>query len=174
MTLMAPSKTYNIPGLACSFAIISSPKLRRRFKHAMAGIVPSVNLLGFAAALAAYKHGRPWLQELLNYLRINRNLVFDTINATGQLHMGPVEATYLAWIDTRAAGMDDPASFFESAGVGLSDGAFFGTPGFVRLNFGCPRSILETALERMQSALTKAVKQSGVDNQLKIKEKAAS
>ena len=64
-----------------------------------------------------------------------------------------VEATYLAWIDTRGTGLDDPAAFFEEAGVGLSDGALFGGPGFVRLNFGCPRRLLREALGRMRKAL---------------------
>ena len=63
------------------------------------------------------------------------------------------EATYLAWIDCRATGLTDPAKFFEDAGVGLSDGAPFGMPGFVRLNFGCPRSTLDEALRRMKTAL---------------------
>ncbi len=153
ITLMAPSKTYNVPGLGCSFAIISNPRLRARFKRAMAGIVPGVNLFGFAAAMAAYEHGGRWLSDLLDYLRGNRDLVYKSINGFENLHMGPVEATYLAWIDTRQAGLESPAAYFESAGVGLSDGAYFGTPGFVRLNFGCPRSTLIEALERMTAAL---------------------
>ena len=68
------------------------------------------------------------------------------------LRMSPVEATYLAWIDARQAGIDDPAAFFEAAGVGLSDGREFGCPGFVRLNFGCPRDRLAKALGRMEQA----------------------
>jgi len=67
----------------------------------------------------------------------------------------PVESTFLAWIDVRKTGLDDPAGFFEQAGVGLSDGSFFGQKGFVRLNFGCPRSVLEKGLERMATALKK-------------------
>lgn len=69
------------------------------------------------------------------------------------LSMGPIEATYLAWIDARAIGDEDPTAFFESAGVGLSDGVDFGSPGFVRLNFGCTRDLLEKALDRMNNAL---------------------
>lgn len=153
ITLMAPSKTYNIPGLGCSFAVISNPKLRNRFKRAMAGIVPSVNLFGFAATLAAYRYGNEWLKALLSYLRSNRDLVFREINGIAGLTMTQVEATYLAWIDTRSSGISSPGRFFESAGVGLSDGASFGAPGFVRLNFGCPRSILAEALDRIRHAM---------------------
>lgn len=153
ITLMAPSKTYNIPGLACSFAIISNPRLRRRFRHTMAGIVPMVNAMGFTAALAAYQYGWQWLEQLLVYLRDNRDLVSNTINQINGLHMGPVEATYLAWIDTRGRELKQPGAFFEQAGVGLSDGVAFGAPGFVRLNFGCPRQLLTKALSRIQNAL---------------------
>ncbi|HSH71229.1 MAG TPA: hypothetical protein VK997_15005, partial [Deferrisomatales bacterium] len=71
------------------------------------------------------------------------------------LRVGPVEATYLAWIDARELPVSDPVGFFEAAGVGLSDGKEFGAPGFVRLNFGCPRSLLEQALDRMTRAVGK-------------------
>lgn len=155
ITLMAPSKTYNIPGLACSFAVIPNDQLRRDFNAAKYGIVPEVNVLGYAAALAAYKNGGPWLTELLKYLRGNRDLVGDAIARMPGLQMDPVEATYLAWIDTRRTGIEDPVRFFEAAGVGLSDGKDFGTPGYVRLNFGCPRKVLADALQRMQIALEK-------------------
>jgi cystathionine beta-lyase len=63
------------------------------------------------------------------------------------------EATYLSWIDARESGLEDPSGFFEDAGVGLSDGAEFGSPGFLRLNFGCPRTTLDEALWRMESAV---------------------
>lgn len=153
ITLMAPSKTYNIPGLGCSFAIISNDDVRRRFVAAMAGIVPHVNVLGLAAAQAAYTHGDAWLKELLDYLRSNRNLVFGSINAIPGMHMEAGEATYLAWIDTRQHHIEKPGRFFEENGVGLSDGSEFAGPGFVRMNFGCSRLLLEEALERIRLAL---------------------
>ncbi len=160
ITLMAPSKTFNIPGLGCSYAVISHRPLRKRFRQAMAGIVPPVNLLGFTAALAAYRDSSAWHVVLLNYLRQNSLLVEETISGLPGLSMHSVEATYLAWIDTRPTGLKDPAAFFEDAGVGLSDGKYFGVPGFVRLNFGCPRSILQEALRRMAKAMeTLAIKQ---------------
>ncbi len=153
ITLMAPSKTYNIAGLGCSMAIIPDTALRKRFKTAMTGIVPDVNLLAFTAATAAYRHGEPWRQALLAYLRGNRETVTQAIAAIPGLSMKPVEATYLAWIDTRDAGIENPAAFFKKAGVGLNNGADFGGPGFVRLNFGCPRAALETGLHRMARAM---------------------
>ena len=153
ITLMAPSKTWNIPALYCAFAIIPDRALRQRFRHAMRGIVPHPNLLGMVATEAAYRDGAPWRTALLDYLRGNRDLVMDAVAALPGLATTRPEATYLAWIDCRDAGLDEPARFFERAGVGLSDGAPFGMPDFVRLNFGCPRVLLGEALQRMRHAL---------------------
>ncbi len=153
ITLMAPSKTYNIPGLGCSFAVISDPQLRSSFKAAAGRIVPHVNLLGFTATEAAYRHGEPWRQSLLSYLRGNRYLVTEAIRDTAGLSAAHVEATYLAWIDTRETGITDPGKFFEGFGIGLSNGADFDAPGFVRLNFGCRRKLLVEALRRMKVAV---------------------
>ncbi|MGA7826931.1 MAG: PatB family C-S lyase [Geobacteraceae bacterium] len=152
ITLLAPSKTFNSPGLGCAFAVIPDPGLRGRFRQAMAGIVPSVNTLGFTAALAAYRDCADWHRELLDYLRGNRDLVHRTINGIKGLSTHHLEATYLAWIDTRKSGLHNPTAFFEQAGVGLSRGSDFGDPGFVRLNFGCPRPLLQKALDRMTAA----------------------
>ncbi len=153
ITLRAPSKTFNIPGLGCSYAVIPDPQLRAAFKRAMAGIVPHVNVLGFTAALAAYRHGHDWHAALLAYLRSNRDLLEAAIGRMPGLSIAHVEATYLAWIDARQAGFEEPAKAFEAGGVGLSDGAAFGAPGFVRLNFGCPRPLLLEAIERMAKAM---------------------
>ena len=154
ITLNAPSKTFNIPGLGCSFAVISEQQLRRNFSKVMAGIVPHVNLLGYAATQAAYQQGESWRCQLIDYLRGNRDLVLREVAGMPGLLATPVEATYLAWIDVRQTGLEQPAQFFEDAGVGLSDGAAFGLPGFVRLNFGCRRELLAEALQRMQKALS--------------------
>jgi cysteine-S-conjugate beta-lyase len=155
ITLMAPSKTFNVPGLGCAFAIIPDSGLRRDFRRAMNGIVPHVNVLGLAACEAAFRHGGPWLHALIEYLRANRDRVMRAVAEMPGLAMAPVEATYLAWIET--TGIDRPARFFEDGGVGLSDGRDFGLGDdyrrFVRLNFGCPRATLERALERMAQAL---------------------
>lgn len=158
ITLMAPSKTWNIPALYCAFAIIPDAALRRRYRAAMRGIVPQVNVLGMVATEAAYRDGGPWRSALLAYLRGNRACVMEAVAAMPGLASTSPQATYLAWIDCRemlaARGLDSAADFFEQAGVGLSDGAAFGAPGFVRLNFGCPRALLERALGRMQAALS--------------------
>ncbi len=154
ITLMAPSKTYNIPGLGCSFAIIPNPLLRGQLLKEKRGIIPDVNMLGYTACLAAYRDGQSWLHELRDYLRGNRDLVMSWITAEmPELSLYHGEATYLAWIDVRPCGIDDPVKFFEQFGVGLSDGRYFGWPGFVRLNFACPRSVLQEGLRRMEQAM---------------------
>ena len=152
ITLMAPSKTFNVPGLGCAFAIIPDAALRRRFTAAMHGIVPHVNLLGFTACEAAYRHGGDWHRQLLAYLRHNRDILENAVNALPGIKMTHVEATYLAWLDVRALGLADPLAHFEAHGLGLSDGRDFGAPGWLRLNFGCTHSTLELALTRLRDA----------------------
>jgi len=155
ITLMAPSKTYNIPGLYGSFAVISNPDIRKRFCRAMQGIVPRINVLAAAAAEAAFCMAPDWHQELIAYLRQNRQRVMDAVDAMPGLSMTCPEATYLAWIDIRSLGLDDPIRFFEEAGVGLSDGREFGWNGYLRLNFGCPRKTLDEGLSRMVDGIAK-------------------
>lgn len=155
VTLLAPSKTYNLPGLSCAFAVIPDPALRQRFRAAMAGIVPHVNLFGWVAAEAAYRHAEPWRRALLDTLRANRDAVEKAARAWG-VTLPHVEATYLAWLDFRPwlgqmSGLT-PAKFFLTRGVGLMDGAPFGAPGFARLNFATQRDLLATALTRMTCA----------------------
>lgn len=156
ITLMAPSKTFNIPGLGCAFAVIPDPGLRRRFLRAMDGIVPHANVLGLAACEAAYRDCTDWHRELIAYLIGNRDLVRAAVDTVSKVKMNHIEATYLAWIDVRGLGLAQPAAHFEAHGLGLSDGADFGAPGWLRLNFGCPRSTLEAALERFLKACSAA------------------
>ncbi len=155
ITLMSPSKTFNLPGLGLAFAVIPDADLRRRFKGAKAGIVPGVNALAYVAALAAYRDGSEWHKALISYLKLNRDEVEASISNIPGLSMSHVEATYLAWIDTSNTGLDDPVAFFEQDGVGLACGRPFGGPGFVRLGFGCPRKTLIEALDRIRKALVK-------------------
>lgn len=158
ITLMAPSKAFNIAGLGCAFAIIPDASLRRDFRRAMDGIVPHVNILGLVACEAALRHGGAWRKAVIEYLRGNRDRVAQAVGEMAGLSMVPVEATYLAWIET--SGIESPPRFFEQGGVGLSDGRDFGLGEdyrrFVRLNFGCPRTTLDQVLDRMQQSLSKA------------------
>lgn len=149
ITLMAASKTFNLPGLGCAFAVVPNPELGARLTRAAAGIVPRVNAMGFAATLAAYRDSADWQRALVTYLRANRDLVIERIHQIPGLTITPTEATYLAWIGISSPRIADPVAFFERAGVGLYDGRAFGADGYVRLNFGCPRSLLAKALDRI-------------------------
>jgi len=158
ITLIAPSKTYNIAGLDCAIAIIPNESLRRKFRHASKGLVHGANLMGWVAAVAAYRDGQEWLDQLLAYLEANRDYLCNLVRKElPGVQMAKPEGTYLAWLDCRQAGIGaDPCDFFlKQARVALNDGKTFGRggEGFVRLNFGCPKSMLEEALVRMKKAL---------------------
>jgi cystathionine beta-lyase len=152
ITLMSASKTFNLPGLGCAFAIVPDRALRARLLRAMDGIVHHPTTLGYVGTLAAFRDGREWQLALLDYLRHNRDLAEQAISQMPGLRTWHAEATYLSWIDARGLGVERPAKWFEAAGVGFFDGAEFDAPGFVRLNFACPRSRLRDALARMQRA----------------------
>jgi cystathionine beta-lyase len=157
ITLIAPSKTFNLAGLQCSIAIIPNAELREAYLQARRGLVTWVNVMGLIAAEAAYRDGGEWLTQLLAYLEGNRDLVtqFVTSEMPG-VSVAPPEATYLAWLDCRGSGLSAPCQCFLDLGrVACSDGAGFGPggEGFVRLNFGCPRPMLRKALGRMKRAL---------------------
>ncbi len=159
VTLMSPSKAFNLPGLNFAFAVISDPELRERFPRPDEGLLPFPGCFAIDAAEAAYRHGGEWLAQLLDYLRGNRDLIERTVGEQlPDVRVSHVEATYLAWLDVRGLGrrgLDGRASARAclDAGLALSPGADFGAPGFLRLNFGCPRSTLQEALRRLQAAL---------------------
>ena len=154
VTLMAPSKTYNLPGLACAYSIIEDSKLRQQFQTTIRGIITEVNCFGYAGCAAAYNHGEPWRQALLTYLRDNYKLISTFIQQElPEIKFRPMESTYLAWFDVTNLELDHPVKFFEDHGVGLSDGVPFDGIQHVRLNFGCPRSRLIEGLEKMAAAL---------------------
>ncbi|MFT2110078.1 MalY/PatB family protein [Marinomonas sp. 2405UD68-3] len=152
ITLMAPSKTFNIAGLGFAFAVIENPKIKASFTKMNSGIIPSPNLLGLVAAQAAYEKGKQWHSELIKYLRGNRHFIRSKLQHT-PIKFYSLEATYLEWLDVSALKLENPHSFFLDAGVGMSNGKDFGNPQFLRLNFGCPRSILEEALNKIIIAI---------------------
>jgi cystathionine beta-lyase len=157
ITLLAPSKTFNVPGLKCAAAVVPNPALRERLTAAVSDLVPKLNVLGHTAAVAAYREGDAWLEALLRYLEANRDFLVREVRARlPGVRVAAPDATYLAWLDCRETGLDDPYAFFlERARVALNDGRTFGPggEGFVRLNFGCPRALLAEAVARMAVAL---------------------
>lgn len=157
ITLMSASKAYNIAGLKTSFMIIQDAALRERVNHARCGMVDSVNPLGMEATRVAYSEAGPWLAELKIYLQANRDWLVDAVRTRlPGVTINVPQGTYLAWLDCTALDLPDPQRFFlEQGKVGLSAGLDFGDrhQQFVRLNFGCPRALLEEGIARMERAL---------------------
>ncbi|MBY4836756.1 MalY/PatB family protein [Pantoea sp. DY-5] len=153
ITLLSPSKTFNIAGLGASLAIIPNSELRARFKRVREGIVPGVDILALVAAEAAWRDGDAWLAAQLDYLRANRDWLVAQVNALPELQMAAPEATYLGWIDASKLDVASPMDYFEQHGLGFSPGHDFGDDNFVRFNFGCTRATLEQAVARLQKAV---------------------
>ena len=154
ITFLSPSKTYNLPGLACAYAVIPNPEIRRAFRKVCRGLVTEVNCFGYAGLVSAYTRGEAWREEMLGTLRANLARVEAFVAERPRIRMPRMEATYLAWLDLRDYGLENPVAHFESHGVGLSNGVDFGAPtGFARLNFGCPPSVLEEGLARIANGL---------------------
>lgn len=158
ITLMAASKTYNIAGLKTAFAIIGNRAIRERFAASRLGMVDSVNVLGLEAALAAFSRAGAWKSRMLAYLAANRDhLSAEIARRFPGIRLVKAEGTFLAWLDCSALELKpDPQAFFLRQGkVGFSAGGEFGA-GFeqhIRVNFGCPRSLLDDGLLRMERAL---------------------
>ena len=155
ITLLSPSKTWNIAGLGYAFAVIPNDSVRRTFCAARGHTLAEINALAYYSAEAAYRDGEPWRRELLAYLKGNRDALASFVREhMPSLAVIPGEATYLAWIDASGLGVDNPALHFEkTAGLFLSDGAFFGWPRHIRFNFGCPRQRMLEGLEKMAAAI---------------------
>jgi len=164
ITLVAPSKTFNTAGLFCGFAIIPNKEIRERYQNAVEGLTFHVNSLGLVAAGEAFSGScDAWLEAVLAYLTANRDFVVNYFQENlPDIHITVPEATYLIWLDCNpllksGKPTGNPHEFFlNEAKVALNDGAEFGSggEGFVRLNFACPRSTLEEALDRIHSSLS--------------------
>ena len=152
ITLVAPSKTWNLAGLGCAAAIIPEESERKRWRPSGGGLVPMVNPLGYAAAEAAWLHGDPWRRRLVALLCDHRDRTLAAVAAIPGLEATRPQATYLVWIDCRKTGNPDPFAACVAAGVGPSDGRDFAAPGFIRLNTACPTDRLEKALDRLRRA----------------------
>ena len=150
VTLMAASKTFNIAGLGTSFAIIPNPSIRARFVKASQGIAPWPNLMGLVATEVAFTQCDEWYQQEIEYLRSNRDYLVEQINDIEGLRLLSPEATFLAWVDASGLGVENPQKYFEDKGIGPSPGVDFGDQNFIRINFGCPKAHLETALARLK------------------------
>ena len=157
VTYFAPSKTFNIAGLSTSVVVAENPLIKDKLCQTLPMLLGHPNILGMHAARAAYQHGRPWLSEVMTYLEANRDYLAEYVTShLPGINMWTPEGTFLGWLDCRKLGLASPHDFFmEEAKVGLNDGVSFGEDGkgFLRINFGCPRTTLNEGLSRMKAAL---------------------
>lgn len=151
LTIMAPSKTFNIAGLGASLVIIRDPAIRNRYHRATQGIMPWINVLGQVATIAAFTECDDWLKAQLDYLRDNRNYLSRELNKLEGFSYLPAQATFLAWVDASGLGVKDVQKYMLKRGVGPSAGTDFGDSRFTRINFACPRTYLEQMIERLQA-----------------------
>ena len=156
VTLSSAGKICNIPGLPMGFAIIPNEEFRIAFLSRQDGLWPSANVLTLAAYEKAYDGSCDiWKKELREYLRENRDLAEKRFNRIPELKTPHNEGTYLLWVDCSAIGVDNPMEFFlEKAHVRVSAGEIYGYKQYIRFNYGCPRSQLIEALDRMEQAIS--------------------
>ncbi|HHU61203.1 MAG: MalY/PatB family protein [Bacillota bacterium] len=160
LTFMGPSKTFNVAGFYLANIIIPNETFRRRFTAQIKALsLEQLNLFGIVAGEAAYKHGEEWLNNLMNYLEGNVEYVIARLATVApQIKVFRPEGTYVLWLDCRSLGIpyDQLNQFFvKNAGLALTDGQIFGSggQGFQRMNIGCPRALIEEALEGIEKAL---------------------
>lgn len=160
VTAVAPSKTFNMPGLGLSALVIADPERRRAMKAVFDSMhLPQCNPFSIAGFEAGYRQGGDWLDQLMRYLRTNRDYVVQQVaDRLPGIRVSAPEGTYLMWLDCRELGLEDAGLkrfFVQDAGIGMNPGVSFGAPGsgFMRLNIGCPRAVLEQVLNRIETAL---------------------
>ena len=160
LVFMSPSKAFNMPGLGSSYAITVDKGIRERFQTFMeAGEFSEGHLLAYIGAAAAYMHGAEWLEQMLDYIKGNIDFTENYLKEyIPGISMIRPQASYLVFLDCRALGLAQEALtrlFAEKAHLALNDGTMFGVPGegFMRLNIGCPRSMLEQALKQLRDAV---------------------
>lgn len=160
VTFMAPSKTFNIAGIVSSYALVPDSRIREKFYSFLeAGELNAGTIFAFTATKAAYTYGAEWLQQMRSYVIENVNFVDEYLKKNiPQIKVYRPQASFLVWLDCRELKLTQPELvqlFEDKAGLALNDGTMFGKEGegFMRLNIGCPCSILNQALESLKKAI---------------------
>lgn len=160
VTFMAPSKTFNIAGIVSSYALVPDSRIREKFYSFLeAGELNAGTIFAFTATKAAYTYGAEWLQQMRSYVIENVNFVDEYLKKNiPQIKVYRPQVSFLVWLDCRELKLTQPELvqlFEDKAGLALNDGTMFGKEGegFMRLNIGCPRSILNQALESLKKAI---------------------
>ncbi len=159
LTMFAPSKTFNVAGLSLSYVIIPNKDIRIKFQKTLLNLgLHGGNVFGIEALEASYRYGQKWLEELLKYLENNFNFVYDFLQKRiPQIKPIKMDGTYLLWLDCKEMKLsqEELVSFFiNKAGLAFNDGSKFGKggEGFMRMNLGCSRKLIEQALIQLESA----------------------
>ncbi|HNP90679.1 MalY/PatB family protein [Macellibacteroides fermentans] len=160
ITFMAPSKTFNIAGIVTSYAIVPNPELRKEFYGFLeAGEYNDGTIFAYEATKAAYTYGAEWLQQMRTYIMENVRFVDNFLkNKLPQIKAYEPQASFLIWLDCKGLGLSQPELtklFKDKAGLALNDGSIFGKEGegYMRMNIGCPRSVIEESLNRLKKAV---------------------
>lgn len=160
VTFMAPSKTFNIAGIVSSYALVPDTRIREKFYSFLeAGELNAGTIFAFTATKAAYTYGAEWLQQMRSYVIENVNFVDEYLKKNiPQIKVYRPQASFLVWLDCRELKLTQPELvqlFEDKAGLALNDGTMFGKEGegFMRLNIGCPRSILNQSLESLKKVI---------------------
>ncbi|MGN0235918.1 MAG: MalY/PatB family protein [Paludibacteraceae bacterium] len=160
ITFMAPTKTFNMAGIISAYSVIPNPAIRERYYSWLdTNELSEPNIFAPIATIAAYRKGEPWRQQLIQY--IEQNILFTEqflAQHLPQVKAVRPEASFLVWLDCRALGLSHEALtdlFVNRARLALNDGEMFGQggEGYMRLNVGCPRAVLQQALERLRDAV---------------------
>lgn len=154
ITLHSASKTYNLPGIPCAFAIIPNEDIRNKFVNEAFGVFPPMSAFAVSAYKSAFNECEPWRIELLEYIKGNHKYIEERVSKIKGLQMLHAESTYLAWIDAKETGIENPYQFFlDKAQIKFGDGSEFEDPTFIRVNLGCPKSTLEKAFDKVEEVL---------------------
>jgi cystathionine beta-lyase len=160
ITFGAPSKTFNIAGIVSSYAIVPNPQIRQKFFGWLAANeFNEPTLFAPIATIAAFRHGEEWRRQMLQYIQGNIDFVIDYCRQyIPQIKPLRPQASFLVWLDCRALGLNHQELvdlFVKKAKLALNDGEMFGQggQGFMRMNVGSPRCVLQEALERLRQSL---------------------
>jgi len=153
VSFYSASKTFNVPGLSCAFAVIPCDNLRKAFKKNAEGITDDANITGLIALSAAFKKGWKWRDDLIRYLNKNLETLLNAIE--NHKNASPVvpEATYLLWVSLKNPKHKNLQSHFEKYGVGINDGIEFGKKNNIRINFATNHQNIKKASKRIEEAL---------------------
>ena len=153
VSFYSASKTFNVPGLNCAFAIIPCDNLRKAFKQNAEGIIDDANITGLIALSAAFSKGWKWRDDLIRYLNKNLQTLLNSIEKHKNASLIVPQATYLLWVSVKNPNRKNLQSHFEKYGIGINDGIEFGKKNSIRINFATTHQNIKKASKRIEKAL---------------------